>query len=108
VGADVIDVAVDRRESGAAQVALEEMQASGELPAGELATTRTGYTLFIPDGPSNIAAVVRGLDRAGIRTGPISVSRPTLDDVFLAATGGRMAAAGDGAAAYDDGARRSA
>jgi hypothetical protein len=37
--------------------------------------------------------LIRGLDRAGVRFGAVSVSRPTLDDVFLAATGGRMAAA---------------
>jgi len=92
VGADVIDVAVDDRECGAARVAILEMQQRGELPAGELRGTATGYTLFVPDGPSNVAVLLRGLDRVGIATGPISVSRPTLDDVFLAATGGRMAA----------------
>jgi len=91
VGADVIDVAVDERETGAARVAIEEMQASGELPPGELRGTESGYTLFVPDGPQNLAVLIRGLDRAGVRFGAVSVSRPTLDDVFLAATGGRMA-----------------
>jgi ABC-2 type transport system ATP-binding protein len=93
VGADVVDVAVDDRECGAARAALLEMQSSGELPDGELRGTASGYTLFVPDGPRTIATIVRGLDRAGITTGPISVSRPTLDDVFLAATGGRLSAA---------------
>ena len=95
VGADVIDVAVDERETGACRVAIEEMQTGGELPAGELRGTETGYTLFVPDGPRNIAVLIRGLDRAGVRFGAVSVSRPTLDDVFLAATGGRMAAAAE-------------
>jgi hypothetical protein len=72
-------------------MAIEELQASGELPRGELRGTETGYTLFVPDGPRNIAVLIRGLDRAGVRFGAVSVSRPTLDDVFLAATGGRMA-----------------
>jgi ABC-2 type transport system ATP-binding protein len=93
VGADVIDVAVEEREVGAARAAIEQLQSSGELPAGELRGTRAGYTLFVPDGPQNIAVLIRGLDRAGVRFGAVSVSRPTLDDVFLAATGGRMAAA---------------
>src|SRR5918996_3068454 len=93
VGADVIDVAVDEREAGAARIAIEEMIDGGELPKGELRGTETGYTLFVPDGPRNIAVLIRGLDRAGVRFGAVSVSRPTLDDVFLAATGGRMAAA---------------
>jgi ABC-2 type transport system ATP-binding protein len=95
VGADVIDVSVDERETGAARVAIEEMQASGELPKGELRGTESGYTLFVPDGPRNIAVLIRGLDRAGVRFGAVSVSRPTLDDVFLAATGGRMAEAAE-------------
>ena len=102
VGADVIDVAIDERETGAARVAIEEMQASGELPGGELRGTEAGYTLFIPDGPQNIAVLIRGLDRAGVRFGAVSVSRPTLDDVFLAATGGRMAAAAERTAAEEE------
>ena len=69
-----------------------ELQAIGELPE-ELRGTAEGYTLFVPDGPQNIAVLIRGLDKAGVRFGAVSVSRPTLDDVFLAATGGRMAAA---------------
>jgi ABC-2 type transport system ATP-binding protein len=93
VGADVIDVSVTDHESGAARVAILDMQSSGELPEGELRGTESGYTLFVPDGASKIAALVRGLDRAGVSTGPISVSRPSLDDVFLAATGGRLQAA---------------
>jgi ABC-2 type transport system ATP-binding protein len=95
VGADVIDVAIDEREAGAARVAIEEMQATGELPAGELRGTASGHTLFVPDGPQNIAVLIRGLDRAKVRFGAVSVSRPTLDDVFLSATGGRMAAAAE-------------
>ena len=102
VGADVIDVAIDERETGAARVAIEEMQASGELPGGELRGTEAGYTLFIPDGPQNIAVLIRGLDKAGVRFGAVSVSRPTLDDVFLAATGGRMAAAAERTAAEEE------
>jgi ABC-2 type transport system ATP-binding protein len=93
VGADVIDVAVEEREAGAAREAIVKLQAEGELPEGELRGTQIGYTLFVPDGPENLAVLIRGLDRAGVRFGAVSVSRPTLDDVFLAATGGRMAAA---------------
>ena len=93
VGSDVIDVAVEERETGAARAAIMDLQARGELPEGELRGTRAGYTLFVPDGPDNLAVLIRGLDKAGVRFGAVSVSRPTLDDVFLAATGGRMAAA---------------
>ncbi|HZD37748.1 MAG TPA: ATP-binding cassette domain-containing protein [Actinomycetes bacterium] len=101
VGADVIDVSVSDHESGAARMAIKEMQSNGELPPGELRGTESGYTLFVPDGASKIAALVRGLDRAGVSTGPISVSRPTLDDVFLAATGGRLQASAEGRPSED-------
>jgi ABC-2 type transport system ATP-binding protein len=99
VGADVIDVTIDERETGVARETIAQMQSRGELPEGELRSTEAGYTLFVPDGPQNIAVLIRGLDRAGVRFGAVSVSRPTLDDVFLAATGGRMASAAEGAEA---------
>ncbi len=101
VGTDVIDVSVSDHESGAARVAILEMQSNGELPEGELRGTESGYTLFVPDGASKIAALVRGLDRAGVSTGPISISRPTLDDVFLAATGGRLQASSESQPSQD-------
>src|SRR6266540_4030385 len=101
VGTDVIDVSVSDHESGAARVAILEMQSNGELPEGELRGTESGYTLFVPDGASKIAALVRGLDRAGISTGPISISRPSLDDVFLAATGGRLQASAESQPSQD-------
>jgi len=101
VGTDVIDVSVSDHESGAARVAILEMQSNGELPEGELRGTESGYTLFVPDGASKIAALVRGLDRAGISTGPISISRPSLDDVFLAATGARLQASAESQPSQD-------
>ncbi|MEA2353821.1 MAG: type transport system ATP-binding protein, partial [Thermoleophilaceae bacterium] len=45
---------------------------------------------YVLDGPSSIAETVRRLDAQGIAVGAISVSRPSLDDVFLQATGRRL------------------
>ena len=40
--------------------------------------------------PASIAEIVRRLDAAATRVGAIAVSRPSLDDVFLQATGRRL------------------
>ena len=44
----------------------------------------------VPRGAGQIAEIVRRLDREGIRVGAITVARPSLDDVFLKATGRRL------------------
>jgi hypothetical protein len=54
-----------------------------------------------------VAVLIRGLDRAGVEVGTVSVSRPSLDDVFLAATGGRMASRAEEPQPDGDGGRRS-
>jgi ABC-2 type transport system ATP-binding protein len=54
----------------------------------------------VEDGAASIAEIVRRLDRAQIRVGGLAVSRPSLDDVFLQATGRRLE--GDGAEADGD------
>lgn len=46
--------------------------------------------LYVEDGASSIAEIVRRLEREEIRAGAISVARPSLDDVFLKATGRRL------------------
>jgi hypothetical protein len=45
---------------------------------------------YVEDGAGQIAEIVRRLDRDHIHVGAISVSRPSLDDVFLKATGRRL------------------
>ena len=46
--------------------------------------------LYLEDGASSIAEIVRRLDRDQLQVGAISVARPSLDDVFLKATGRRL------------------
>ena len=53
-------------------------------------TERDALVLYVEDGARSIAEIVRRLDRAAIEVGAISVSRPSLDDVFLRATGRRL------------------
>jgi hypothetical protein len=45
--------------------------------------------LYVEDGAGSIAEIVRRLDQDGIEVKTIAASRPSLDDVFLSATGSR-------------------
>jgi hypothetical protein len=46
--------------------------------------------LFVHDGSGAVARVVRLLDKAKIEVGSVTVSSPTLDEVFLHLTGTRL------------------
>jgi ABC-2 type transport system ATP-binding protein len=85
MGHDVVSVALDGADIEATKAAI------GELPGLErIVAEQDALVLYVEDGPSSIAEIVRRLDREGISVGAISVSRPTLDDVFLNATGRRI------------------
>jgi ABC-2 type transport system ATP-binding protein len=85
MGHDAVSVALD----GADVTAIEEALAG--LPGLERVVAQPDeLTLYVEDGPSSIAEIVRRLDRDGIRVGAIAVARPSLDDVFLQATGRRL------------------
>jgi ABC-2 type transport system ATP-binding protein len=85
MGHDVVSVAVD-----GAGIALTKA-AIGQLPGLErVVAEHDALVLYVEDGPSSIAEIVRRLDGEGISAGAISVARPTLDDVFLKATGRRL------------------
>ncbi|HET9118898.1 MAG TPA: ATP-binding cassette domain-containing protein [Solirubrobacterales bacterium] len=63
----------------------------GELPGlDRVISEENALALFVEDGASSIAEIVRRLDAASVEVGAISVSRPSLDDVFLEATGRRL------------------
>jgi ABC-2 type transport system ATP-binding protein len=85
LGHDVVSVALDGADVDATKAAI------GQLPGLERVVAEPdALTLYVDDGPSSIAEVVRRLDRQGIQVGPIAVARPSLDDVFLQATGRRL------------------
>jgi ABC-2 type transport system ATP-binding protein len=85
MGHDVVSVALNGADPVATEAAL------GDLPEIERVVTEPhALALYVEDGANLIAEIVRRLDRDGIRVGAISVSRPSLDDVFLKATGRRL------------------
>jgi ABC-2 type transport system ATP-binding protein len=85
MGHDVVSVALDGADIETTKAAI------GDLPGLErVLAEQDALVLYVEDGPHSIAEIVRRLDHAGVSVGAISVSRPTLDDVFLQATGRRL------------------
>jgi ABC-2 type transport system ATP-binding protein len=85
MGHDVVRLEFDGADPAATEAAI------GELPGLERVVHEPdALALYLEDGAGSIAEIVRRLDRAGVQVGAISVSRPSLDDVFLQATGRRL------------------
>ncbi|HEY0632970.1 MAG TPA: ATP-binding cassette domain-containing protein [Thermoleophilaceae bacterium] len=85
MGHDVVRLELDGADPATTEAAI------GELPGLERVVAEPQeIALYLEDGAGSIAEIVRRLDRADIRVGAISVSRPSLDDVFLQATGRRL------------------
>ena len=85
VGRDVIEVAVaDPAGLDAAAGVLERVtSAPPRLDRGSRRATAPAA-----GGPGELGAVIRSLDDAGVSVDEIGLRRPTLDEVFLALTGG--------------------
>ena len=85
LGHDVVSVSLDGADSAATEAAVRD------LPGLErILPEPHGLALYVEDGAGSIAEIVRRLDRERISPGAISVARPSLDDVFLRATGRRL------------------
>jgi ABC-2 type transport system ATP-binding protein len=85
MGHDVVSVALDGADVVATETAL-----SGLVGLERVVVERNALALYVEDGAGSIAEIVRRLDREAIRVGAIAVARPSLDDVFLKATGRRL------------------
>jgi ABC-2 type transport system ATP-binding protein len=86
VGSDVVTVTVPPEQEQDARRALASIDGLKEMQEGGGAR----ITLFLSDGSAGVAGVVRALDAAGVHAQAITVSTPTLDEVFLRATGSRL------------------
>jgi ABC-2 type transport system ATP-binding protein len=85
MGHDVVSVSLNGADPTATEAAL------AGLSGLERTVSEPGaLALYVEDGAAQIAEIVRRLDREQISVGAISVSRPSLDDVFLRATGRRL------------------
>lgn len=99
IGTDVVTVRV-----AAAEALDRAAEVCGAVPGVERVQVADGAAVvYVPDGARAVARIVLALDDAGIEVGDISISHPSLDDVFLQATGYHLQVeeppAGEGGAA---------
>jgi ABC-2 type transport system ATP-binding protein len=103
MGHDVVSLSLDGADPSATEAAL------AGLPGLERQVVEAdALVLYVADGAASIAEIVRRLDSDSIQVGGISVSRPTLDDVFLHATGRRLEGQEQGSEETGDGRRSGA
>ncbi len=93
LGHDVVSVALDGADPAATEAVLIGLPGLERVVAEPDA-----LALYVENGAGSIAEIVRRLDSARITVGAISVARPSLDDVFLQATGRRLEGQRDGQA----------
>jgi ABC-2 type transport system ATP-binding protein len=96
VGADVITVRVAGDGTGEVGRAVTALKTLPGLQ--DVRDVDHQVVIYIRDGKSAVAPVVRALDDASITFEGVTLSRPTLDDVFLQATGHHLEAEAAGSA----------
>jgi ABC-2 type transport system ATP-binding protein len=85
MGRDVVTLALDGADAAETETAVRALAGLERVVAEPDA-----LALYVDDGAGSIVEIVRLLEGRGIRVGAITVSRPSLDDVFLQATGRRL------------------
>jgi ABC-2 type transport system ATP-binding protein len=85
ISGDIVTVEVERERLEDASQVLSHLEGVAELRPDD-----AGLTLFVSEGTSVIADAIRALDAAAIPVGSIAISQPSLDEVFLRATGSRL------------------
>jgi ABC-2 type transport system ATP-binding protein len=91
IGADVITLTVPERRIRKAEQRIFALKGLKEVRV-----IGKSITLYMADGSGAVANVVRLMDEAKIPVEQITVASPSLDDVFLRATGHRLEGAKDG------------
>jgi len=85
IGSDIVTVGLPPDQIERAEKALATLDGLKEIQADA-----KRLTLFVRDGSGAVVRVVRLLDKANVTVGSITVSSPTLDEVFLRLTGSRL------------------
>jgi ABC-2 type transport system ATP-binding protein len=85
LGSDVCTISLDPAEHERARAALEPLSGLDHVT-----DAAEGLAVYVDDAAASVADVVALLSAVDIKPRAISLSRPSLDDVFLAATGRRI------------------
>jgi ABC-2 type transport system ATP-binding protein len=98
MGTESIELSFDVPEQAErAQALLEKLEVVPESPKRDGATLR----IYTGRAAQRVAPVAKTLADAGLEPASLTVARPTLDDVFLAATGQRYDPTGEDTAGDD-------
>jgi ABC-2 type transport system ATP-binding protein len=68
----------------------------------DVTTTEADIRVTVDDGSVAVAPLLRALDVAGLTLASVTVTRPSLDDVFLTLTGHSLREGDEGAPAATD------
>jgi ABC-2 type transport system ATP-binding protein len=89
IGTDVVTVRIDGGEEELARAETSVRQLEG---VDEVRIVDDAIIVYVPDGAAAIARIVLLLDGASLIAREVTLAKPTLDDVFLRATGHHLAA----------------
>lgn len=100
IGADVVTVRIDA--DGDHALVERAMEAVRAVPGLEdVRIIDESVLVYVKDGKSAVAPIVRALDERGVPLDEVTLARPTLDDVFLQKTGEHLRQEGDHALASE-------
>ena len=89
IGADVIQLALKPEDGrNAKDIAREALRRLPEVQ--DVQNYDGGVTVYAKNGPALVPQVVRMLDDAGVQISQLTLSAPSLDDVFLKHTGHQL------------------
>ncbi len=89
IGGDAITVTL-HADASLQEIADVEAVLRGLDAAHDVRAFDHSVAVYVTDGGSRIASVVRALDEAGVNPARLELSEPTLDEVFLQHTGERL------------------
>ncbi len=85
LGHDVVTLTLAEGDPAAAGAAARALPG-----VDRVSCTARDLAVYVEDGAARVVGILRALEQAGVTVAAVTVSRPSLDDVFLQATGRRL------------------